>query len=93
MLNFENPDRFIGMTIDKKLVSALCIGFENYTTKEKTESFLLIWDCVSKLSGKAFTQKTGWKNFTHKQIANHPEDKDPTRVFWGKIGAEKKKSK
>lgn len=88
-INFETPEKFIGMEVEKQITKAVCVGYEDYINRNGEKTFLLNWDCVSKLTSKEFKIKTQWRNFKKNMITNHKDDKDPKRVAMGKKGQRK----
>jgi len=86
---FDNPEDYVGMTILKKKCKGTCRSFREYKKKNGEMTYMLLWDCISLITGKEYTQETGWRSVIS-AFQNHQDDKSPARVLLGKHLAEKR---
>lgn len=59
-IKFSKPEQFIGLEIHKRNIIALCVSYENYTTKAGKETWLLNWVLTNTETGNNEAYKTSW---------------------------------
>lgn len=62
-LTFDNPEKFIGMIIEKTRTVSRCVGIEDYLKPDGKKTKLLIWEIVLRENGKKVIRKTSSEIF------------------------------
>lgn len=91
VISFENANSFIGMVIEKQKAIHKCVGIIPYRKRNGTDTFLLEWESVSKISSVAYKQITGSAVFHSTLLQNHHDDKNSKKVLLGKRNFRKKR--
>jgi hypothetical protein len=91
-IKFDSPDKFVGMVVEKRTVSAVCTGYRKHVKKDGAETFLLIFECTSKISGTKYTHEGSWI-FNPARIPKPKDERNPLLVLSGKKSYAKRKSR